>query len=111
MRTPGTIEAHGFDWPCQIMGDMKRLVPLYHQEITRNRVVGYAVNEEQGQHLADCWNAIEAAGGNPAIVGELVAALEAVADLDDPSSQNYDTRVSAARAKVRAVLKRVKGGA
>ena len=37
-----------------------------------------ARNHDDLQHMADCWNAIDSIGGDPATVGELVAALSSL---------------------------------
>ncbi len=81
-------------------------------------IAAVPVNDSAGhndaEHLAACWNAIESAGGSPAIVGELVAALSlALRYLEHPTVQAipFACRAEVAAEKCRALLARVKGGA
>ncbi len=78
-------------------------------------IAAVPVNDSAGsadaQHLAACWNAIESAGGSPAIVGELVnlvsrAEAEEIGPINPVTGDLRQWIVEA-----RAALKRAKGGA
>ncbi len=95
MRTTGKLTiSRTFElWPDDHSGSLVRKVASVVRDTTTDPTdVERMVVESRDAnavgntvHLAACWNAIESAGGSPAIVGELVTALEEFvsAELDE----------------------------
>lgn len=75
-RTPGMLELY-FDRAASCWNLVAQ--NPYHRVATVSETPT-PVPEADARHLAACWNAIEAIGGDPGVVGEMAAVLgEAIA--------------------------------